>query len=294
MISTCAQTNTRSRTSVSRCRRTGPRAHPRRVTRRPATRSCRGRSVTRARAAASSRSRDQREDEVRLAEMAALEARGRCTLRIAAAADHAASTTWRTRPQQGEPALVAEPGQRRLAGRPRRSSRSGSWGRGLEAPEDRGVDQPRHEALEQLALPENDLRLVADAPGQVVEALGGLAERRGRRAASPGVRTEPQTASAAASASAPSASAVSGGRALLSSSVIAGTISVRSPITRVVGARQDGRLGVGVDRKDLLRPLAAGDVLGGAADAAGDVEVGQTPSCRSAPPGRCGVASPRS
>ena len=44
---------------------------------------------------------------------------------------------------------------------------------------------------------------------------------------------------------------------------------------RVVGVREDRRLGVGVDREDLLRALAAGDVLGGAADAAGDVEVGR-------------------
>ena len=43
----------------------------------------------------------------------------------------------------------------------------------------------------------------------------------------------------------------------------------------VVGAGEDRRLGVGVDREDLLRALAAGDVLGGAADAAGDVEVGR-------------------
>ena len=44
---------------------------------------------------------------------------------------------------------------------------------------------------------------------------------------------------------------------------------------RVVGAGEDRRLGVGVDREDLLRALAAGDVLGGAADPARDVEVGR-------------------
>src|SRR5215210_2319920 len=43
---------------------------------------------------------------------------------------------------------------------------------------------------------------------------------------------------------------------------------------RVVGVREDRGLRVGVDREDLLRALAAGDVLRGAADAAGDVEVG--------------------
>ena len=43
---------------------------------------------------------------------------------------------------------------------------------------------------------------------------------------------------------------------------------------RVIGAREYRRLGVGVDRKDLLRALRAGDVLRRAADAARDVEVG--------------------
>src|SRR5215207_4641812 len=44
---------------------------------------------------------------------------------------------------------------------------------------------------------------------------------------------------------------------------------------RVVGVREDWRLGVGVDGEDLLRALAAGDVLRGAADATRDVEVGR-------------------
>jgi hypothetical protein len=45
-----------------------------------------------------------------------------------------------------------------------------------EAPEDRRVDQARDEALEQLALPEDDRGLVADSAGDVVEALDRLAE----------------------------------------------------------------------------------------------------------------------
>jgi hypothetical protein len=45
-----------------------------------------------------------------------------------------------------------------------------------EAPEDRRVDQPRDESLEQLALAEHDHRLVLDAPGHVIEALDRLAE----------------------------------------------------------------------------------------------------------------------
>jgi hypothetical protein len=38
------------------------------------------------------------------------------------------------------------------------------------------VHQPRPEPLQQLALAEDDLGLVADAPREVVEALGGPAE----------------------------------------------------------------------------------------------------------------------
>ena len=44
---------------------------------------------------------------------------------------------------------------------------------------------------------------------------------------------------------------------------------------RVVGDRHDRRLGVGVDREDPLRSLAAGDVLRRAGDAAGDVDLGR-------------------
>jgi hypothetical protein len=93
------------------------------------------------------------------------------------------------------------------------------------------VDQARDEALQELALAEDDLRLVADACRDVVEALGRLAapdqvdqelgatreqesaDREGRRE---GDRSDGY---------------VYGPRAFLSSAVIAGTISVRSPIT---------------------------------------------------------------
>jgi hypothetical protein len=93
------------------------------------------------------------------------------------------------------------------------------------------VDQPGNEALEQLALTEDDLRLVADPDRDVVEALGRPAEpeqvdqelcaareqetadREGRRE---GDRSDGD---------------VYGPRAFLSSAVMAGTISVRSPIT---------------------------------------------------------------
>ena len=43
----------------------------------------------------------------------------------------------------------------------------------------------------------------------------------------------------------------------------------------VVGVRDDRRVGIGVDREDPLGALAAGHVLGRAADAAGDVDLGR-------------------
>ena len=94
------------------------------------------------------------------------------------------------------------------------------------------MDQARHEPLEQLPLPEHDHGLVLDALRHVVEALDRLAEphevdEQLSRAAQNSV---PLTASAAASASAPSAT-LYGDCAFLSSAVIAGTTSARSPIT---------------------------------------------------------------
>ena len=93
------------------------------------------------------------------------------------------------------------------------------------------MHQPRAEALEQLALPQHDLGLVAHAPRHVVEAVDRLAEpdevdqqlRAPReQGAADGERDRERDRS--------------GGdgyaeRAFLSSAVIAGTISVRSPIT---------------------------------------------------------------
>jgi hypothetical protein len=93
------------------------------------------------------------------------------------------------------------------------------------------VHEARAEPLQELALAEHDLGLVADAPRQVVEALRGLAEpdevdeqlraAREQRAADREGGGERQR----------SGRDVYGERAFLSSAVIAGTISVRSPIT---------------------------------------------------------------
>ena len=62
----------------------------------------------------------------------------------------------------------------------------------------------------------------------------------------------------------------------------------------VVGAREDRRLAVGVDREQLLGALAAGHVLGRAADPARDVDLGRDLRARSGRPGRCAAASRRS
>jgi hypothetical protein len=101
-----------------------------------------------------------------------------------------------------------------------------------EAPEDEGVHQAWDEALEQLALPEDDHGLVADAArGVVVAAIGRMAgqdelrqeERAAREeAACDGDQgREPERAGDDRYAL----------FAFLSSAVIAGTISCRSPMT---------------------------------------------------------------
>ena len=100
-----------------------------------------------------------------------------------------------------------------------------------EAPEDRCVDQARHEALEQLLLAEHDHGLVLDPLGHVVEALDRLAEPHEvheqlraaaeQRAADREHRGERER----------SQRYVYEDCAFLSSAVIAGTISARSPIT---------------------------------------------------------------
>jgi hypothetical protein len=93
------------------------------------------------------------------------------------------------------------------------------------------VHQPRAEPLEQLALPEHDLRLVAYALRDVVEALDRLAEpdqvdeqlrAAGEQVAADRKRRRERERSQ---------QDVYVERAFLSSAVIAGTISVRSPIT---------------------------------------------------------------
>jgi hypothetical protein len=93
------------------------------------------------------------------------------------------------------------------------------------------VDEPRHEPLQQLPLPQHDHGLVADALGHVVEALDRLAERDERdeqlRAAG---EQEPADRKRSGERQR-SGGDVYEDRTFLSSAVIAGTTSARSPIT---------------------------------------------------------------
>ena len=126
--------------------------------------------------------RDQAEDQVGLAEVAALEPLRPLHLadperrRDADEHEHDEEVD-----EEGEPALRAEPRQR-LALRDRGDQRHHDRREeDEEAPEDEGVDQARAEPLEQLLLPEHDDRLVAHPLRDVVEPLHRLA-RAGRAA----------------------------------------------------------------------------------------------------------------
>ena len=121
---------------------------------------------------------DQAEDEIRLAEVAALEAARPLHLadpeRGGDADEHEAAEEV---DGEREPALPLEPGERRS----RRQIRlavdhvdRGDDDRGEEddeAPEDERVHQAGHEALQELLLPEHDDDLVLDTLREVVEAL---------------------------------------------------------------------------------------------------------------------------
>ena len=233
MISTCAQTKTRSSTSVTppSPNRPGQRVRDRRPRLRPLVQAERD-----PRRVPEQQRRDdpgdQGEDQVGLAQVAALEARRPLDLADRHGADHADQHEHGEHvDHQREPALVPEPRQRGVAanGADHRDHDRGEEDQ--EAPEDRGVDQARHEALEQLLLAEHDHGLVLDPLRHVVEALDRLAEphevheqlraaaeQRARHREHRGERERSERD-------------VYEDCAFLSSAVIAGTISARSPIT---------------------------------------------------------------
>ena len=157
---------------------------------------------------------------------------GRWTLRISDRADHAGQHEHgEDVDEQREPALVAEPRQRRVAvDRPDHRDHDRRE-EDEEAPEDRRVDQAGDEPLEQLALAEDDLGLVAHPPGHVVEAVRRLAHPH-QPDEQLGAAREEEAADRERGSQRERAGATSmTPRAFLSSAVIAGTISVRSPIT---------------------------------------------------------------
>ena len=102
------------------------------------------------------------------------------------------------------------------------------------------------------------------------------------------VKSAPATASAAASASAPASVVMSSRLPELGGD--RGNDLVQVADHRVVGVGEDRRLGIVVDREQLLRALAPRDVLGRAADPARDVEVGR--HLRSGLPHLVGVRTP--
>jgi hypothetical protein len=181
---------------------------------------------------------DHRQDEVGLAEVAALEALRAHDLadvrRDADADQHERREHVR---QQREPALMPQPRERRLAVDDADHRDDDRRQQDHEAPEDERVHEARQEPLEQLLLAEDDHGLLAHPPLHVVVTVD------------PGLVTHPHETDEQVRPPREQAGAhrdhgeqgeqaddVGGGhqrpeRALRISAVIAGTISARSPMT---------------------------------------------------------------
>ena len=234
MISTCAHTKTRSSTSVTPPSPNSPDSASD-TGDQPAGHSLMPSAIRDACHSSSVETMpgDHGQDEVGLAEVAALEALRALDLADAERPDHAEQHGHREHvDQQREPALVAEPRQRGvLAHRPdhrdddRREEDD-------EAPEDQRVHEPRARAAgTACAGPARSSPRCARARGTSPVRSTGLPSRtRSTSSLARRANRPPQTASAAASATAPASDGYAE-RAFLSSAVIAGTISVRSPIT---------------------------------------------------------------
>ena len=185
---------------------------------------------------------DQAEDQVGLAEMASLEPRGPLDLADQERRRHADEHQYAEDvDEEEEPALVPEPRDRPVAVDGAEERHHDRREEDDEAPEDQRVDDPRDEALEELALAEHDRRLGADAPTEVAAPVGRLAhpdepveevralgeeaacdrDQEAQRDADsavlmfPGGRRQPDTSA----------------RVRLIAAVSAGTISCMSPIT---------------------------------------------------------------
>src|SRR4051812_42580316 len=174
---------------------------------------------------------DPEQDQVGLAEVAALEARRPHDLADVERRAHADQHEHREHvDEECEPALVAEPWQRgALVHRADHRHHDGREEHD-ETPEDEGVHHSRAEPLQDLLLPDRDHGLLADALGDVVEALGRPAQAHdphehartpGEEARTYGQRGE-QRDQPDGAYPAP---------AFRSAAVIAGITSCRSPIT---------------------------------------------------------------
>ena len=120
--------------------------------------------------------RDQRQDQVGLAEVAAHKALRSHGLAYDECSQHAGQHEQREDvDQQRVPTLRAEPRQRRMRV-DRADHRDDDRGEeDEEAPEDRRVHQPRQQPLQQLALADHDRRLHSHPCRHVVESRRGLA-----------------------------------------------------------------------------------------------------------------------
>ena len=115
--------------------------------------------------------RDQPEDQVGLAEVAALEPLGALHLADPERRDHADEDEHDEEvDEEREPALMPEPGKRRAFRDGADQRHHDRREEDQEAPEDEGVDEARAEPLEELLLAEHDNGLVAHALRHVVGA----------------------------------------------------------------------------------------------------------------------------
>ena len=285
MISTCAQTKTRSSTSVVVSSAKSPESASE-TGDQPAGQAFRPSAIC----VACQRSRVVTIPAMR-ARMRSASPRwlpsnraGRCTLRIAERRHHADEhEDGEQVDEEREPALALEPAERRARGKRRlavddgRDRHEDRREEDDEAPEDERVHEPGNEALEELPLPEDDGGFVPHAHREVGRALDRRARAHEPREEQRAAREEP------AGDRGRDGERDRGGdaRGRLSASRLPQLGRdrrhdlVQVADHRVVGAREDRRLRVGVDREDRLRALAAGHVLRRARDAAGDVDVGR-------------------
>ena len=179
--------------------------------------------------------RDEPQDQIRLAEVASLEALGPLHLaneerrHDADEDEHAEDVD-----EEEEPPLVPEPRQRPVRVDGAEERHQDRREEDDEAPEDERVHEPRPEPLQQLALAEHDRRLGADASPDLAGAARGLPEPndaveevRAAEEQAAGDRERPGQDERRSGRAHPGAH----DRAARSAALTAGRISCMSPIT---------------------------------------------------------------